>query len=127
MRRIVVVVAIIALMAICGISSLSFVLKYVEKASHTPIQAKVAGATWLSSSSSDKRSSNTTSSSGGSEVKSAVTEGEARLSSLSLFGLRDVKVMPSCSESDGTFLPPLVSFLRIVAQCRIRARYPLLV
>ena len=110
MRRIVVVVAIIALMAICGISSLSFVLKYVEKASHAPIQAKVAGATWLSSSSSDKRSSNTTSSSGGSEVNGAVTQGEARLSSLSLFGLLDVKVMPSCSESDGTFLPPLVSF-----------------
>jgi hypothetical protein len=31
------------------------------------------------------------------------------LGNVSLFGLRDLKVMPNCSQSDGTFFPPIVS------------------
>ncbi len=31
--------------------------------------------------------------------------------SVALFGLHDVKVMPSCDQSDGVFMPPLVSFM----------------
>ncbi len=33
-------------------------------------------------------------------------------SALSLFGLHGVRVMPFCNESDGSFLPPLVSYIQ---------------
>ena len=41
--------------------------------------------------------------------ESSVASSKKSDGGISLFGLHGVKVMPSCGESDGTFLPPLVS------------------
>ena len=43
------------------------------------------------------------------QSESSVASSKESDGGISLFGLHGVKVMPSCSESDGTFLPPLVS------------------
>jgi hypothetical protein len=57
----------------------------------------------ISSSNSGHRNSNSGSSGG---------EGGGSNSVVSLFGLHGVKVMPFCNQSDGSFLPPLVSFIQ---------------
>jgi hypothetical protein len=64
-------------------------------------------------SSGDGGSSGSSSDDGGmSNVRkseSSVASSKKSDGGISLFGLHGVKVMPSCGESDGTFLPPLVS------------------
>jgi hypothetical protein len=59
-------------------------------------------------SSSSRSSVISESSSGSAQVAPVANAGNAD-GTVTLFGLHGVKVMPSCDQSDGTFLPPLVS------------------
>jgi hypothetical protein len=42
-------------------------------------------------------------------VTTNVSRAQSLPGTVSLFGLRDLKVMPNCSQSDGIFFPPIVS------------------
>jgi hypothetical protein len=131
-QSVIVTFTVIALVSVCGIASLISTF-YLQKTLRAPISAKIRSASLKSSISSSESSPGSVSIKSTfnnrdfiniSAVSSGIkvidtknvgnmhhvdTETEETASSVSLFGLHGIKVMPSCSESDGTFLPPLVS------------------
>jgi hypothetical protein len=137
-QSVIVTFTVIALVSVCGIASLSSTF-YFQKTLRAPIPAKIKSASLKSSISSSESSPgsviikstfnnrgfiNSSALSSGIKVidtknvgnrhhdtkpEQTASRSAARSGPVSLFGLHGIKVMPSCSESDGTFLPPLVS------------------